>query len=287
MKKVLVLVLGFSALLASCNTEENIYIDSRPVTDVRVKAKAAANEVGVAGRSVNRGDIPVTVKDITVKSISQLSSIERNQLFTLVEDGSGSDDIIMNDVPLGDNDFSATTTASGNNRYSLQLVAGGTDIDEYLENKRDITPYVVYNGSTESAYIDGEDDFVSIDMSTLNGRRISMVQLDESIEDEYYYKVVMSTENNSTLTELVTNGKKRLVSVWSNSSSVDGAWITFDLTLYSKTNDAVVNTYSVTKTIEASKGITSRYTIYADTVQSEQVGFGFVWQDWSEVEESN
>jgi hypothetical protein len=287
MKKLSVLVLGFSALLASCSTEENIYIDSRPVTDVRVKAKAAANEVGVSSRSVNRGDIPVTVKDITVNSISQLSSIERNQLFTLVEDGSGSDDIIMNDVPLGENDFSATTTASGNNRYSLQLVSRGTDIDEYLEGKKLITPYVVYNGSTESAYIDGEDDFVSIDMSTLNGRRISMVELDDSIKDEYYYKVVMSTENNPTLTETVTNGKKRVVSVWSNSSSVDGAWITFDLTLYSNINDEIVNTYSVTKTIEASKGITSRYTIYENTVQSEQVGFGFVWQDWSEVEESN
>lgn len=287
MKKVLVLVLGFSALLASCNTEENIYIDSCPLTDVKIKAKSVSNEGLVASRDVNRGDIPVTVEGIEISSFSQLTSIERSESFTLVDDDSGSDDIIMGDIPIGENDFYATTTASGNKKYSLQLVAGGSDIDDYLDVRRDETPYVVYNGSVESAYIDGEDDLVSIDMSTLNGRRISMVQLDYSIRDEYYYKVVMSTENDLPLEELVENGRKRVVSVWSDENAVDGATISFELTLYSKINDEVVNIYTVDKTIEASKGITSRYTIYADTVQAEQVGFGFVWQDWNESEESN
>ena len=287
MKKVLVLVLGFSALLASCNTEENIYIDSCPLTDVKIKAKSVSNEGLVASRDVNRGDIPVTVEGIEISSFSQLTSIEWSESFTLVDDDSGSDDIIMGDIPIGENDFYATTTASGNKKYSLQLVAGGSDIDDYLDVRRDETPYVVYNGSVESAYIDGEDDLVSIDMSTLNGRRISMVQLDYSIRDEYYYKVVMSTENDLPLEELVENGRKRVVSVWSDENAVDGATISFELTLYSKINDEVVNIYTVDKTIEASKGITSRYTIYADTVQAEQVGFGFVWQDWNESEESN
>lgn len=291
MKKVVLLVLSV-VVLSSCNNDnEYNYNIECPKTDVRINIKSKEVKSNKSLRSVNsdvnRGDIPVAVKEINVTSESVSTGIDREASYNLVDDGSGADGFVISDVPLGENNFVATTTAVSKGRYkSYKVKLKNSTVQEKLDLLKADTPYAVYEGVNSGVDITGVNDFVALDMTTVNGRRITGGKLDESIRDEYTWSVIVSTTNRVPKTYNL-GGREGMVTYWSASDSVDGESITFDVTVYSKANGAVVYTTTLTQNIIPSTGVTSNYTVYADRVEAETVGLNFTFQEWEEIEEGN
>lgn len=291
MKKVLlVLVLGLG--LTSCNNDNEYYYDIEcPKTDVRINIKSKEVNTKTASRStnsdVNRGDIPVAVKEINVTSESVSTGIDREASYNLVDDGSGVDGFVISDVPLGENNFVATTTAVAKDEYESKKVnLKKTTVQAELDSLKLKTPYAVYEGSNSNVDITGVNDFVSLDMNTVNGRRITGGKLAESIRDEYTWQVVVHTFNR--FPEVYNlKGTQGMTTYWSASDAVEGDKITFLVEVYSKATGVKVYSTTLEQDVIASTGVTSNYTVYADRVESESVGLNFTFQEWEEIEEGN
>lgn len=290
MKKVL-LVLSV-VVLSSCNNDnEYIYNVECPKTDVRLSIKSKEAKSNKQSKSVNsdvnRGDIPVAVKQINVTSESVSTGIDREASYNLVDDGSGVDGFIISDVPLGENNFVATTTAVSKGLYKSKKVnLKKTTIQAELDSLKLKTPYAVYEGSNSNVNITGVNDFISLDMNTVNGRRITGGKLAESIRDEYTWQVVVHTFNRFPQVYNL-KGTQGMTTYWSASDAVEGDKITFLVEVYSKATGNKVYSTKLVQDIVASTGVTSNYTVYADRVEAETVGLNFVFQEWNEIEDGN
>jgi len=287
MKKVLLVVA--LTVLSSCNNDnEYIYNAECPKTDVRLNIKSNEAKYKTQAKSdVNRGDIPVTVKEINVTSESVSTGIDREASYNLVDDGSGVDGFIISDVPLGENNFVATTTAVAKEEYKSKKVnLKNTTVQAELDALKLKTPYAVYEGSNDNVDITGVNDFVSLDMTTVNGRRITGGKLDESIRDEYTWQVVVHTFNRfPEVYDL--KGTQGMTTYWSASDAVEGDKITFLVEVYSKATGEKVYSTKLEQDVIASTGVTSNYTVYADRVEAETVGLNFTFQEWNELDEVN
>ena len=229
----------------------------------------------------------VAVKEINVTSESVSTGIDREASYNLVDDGSGVDGFVISDVPLGENNFVATTTAVAKGEYKSKKVnLKNTTVQAELDVLKAKTPYAVYEGSNGGVDITGVNDFVSLDMNTVNGRRITGGKLDESIRDEYTWQVVVHTFNR--FPEVYNlKGNQGMTTYWSASDAVEGDKITFLVEVYSKATGEKVYSTTLEQDVIASTGVTSNYTVYADRVEAETVGLNFTFQEWEEVEEGN
>ena len=276
--KVLVgLAVVIIILLSSCvEVEVNELECERTNVELTITSKAPE-----ASRNVNRGDVPVWVEAIQVTVSSDVTTEDIFQEFNLVDDGSGVDSFIVEDVPLGGNEFLATTTTSTVSRHESLLLNKNSDVSDAIQSEVDENPYVIYNGSTSQNIVSGGNN-VEISMVTEFGRRITVIELEDGLESDYYFEVTTSYNGSDIDTKEAKNGKKVLV-YWSGDDSVAGETQEHSVSVYKKSNDALVNSFVMTEVIEASTSISSKWTIYADTILNEEQGLGFVWQDWNEV----
>ena len=276
--KVLVgLAVAIMILLSSCvEVEVNELECERTNVELTITSKAPE-----ASRNVNRGDVPVWVEAIQVTVSSDVTTEDIFQEFNLVDDGSGVDSFIVEDVPLGGNEFLATTTTSTVSRHESLLLNKNSDVTEAIQSEVDENPYVIYNGSTSQNIVSGGNN-VEISMVTEFGRRITVIELEDGLESDYYFEVTTSYNGSDIDTKEAKNGKKVLV-YWSGDDSVAGEAQEHSVRVYKKSNDALVNSFVMTEVIEASTSVSSKWTIYADTILNEEQGLGFVWQDWNEV----
>ena len=276
--KVLVgLAVAIMILLSSCvEVEVNELECERTNVELTITSKAPE-----ASRNVNRGDVPVWVEAIQVAVSSDVTTEDIFQEFNLVDDGSGVDSFIVEDVPLGGNEFLATTTTSTVSRHESLLLNKNSDVSDAIQSEVDENPYVIYNGSTSQNIVSGGNN-VDISMVTEFGRRITVIELEDGLESDYYFEVTTSYNGSDIDTKEAKNGKKVLV-YWSGDDSVAGETQEHSVSVYKKSNDALVNSFVMTEVIEASTSISSKWTIYADTILNEEQGLGFVWQDWNEV----
>ena len=280
MKKLL-LVLVLALGLTSCEKEKVVVIiEAQQKADVRLNVKASSNTA--SRNDVNRGDIPVMVSDIGIRVESIVTGITLNELFNIVDDGSGEDGFVIEDVSLGNNTFYASTDTDVDEVYNSKTNGGNNNtLSEKLSQFRESIPFVLYTGNALSN-IDGDNDFVEIQMNTQNGRLLTGVEMVEEIQDDYYYTVTISTTNNA---EEVINvgGSKNFTNEWSDYYSVEGASLTIQFNIYSKLNDALSFTSEEFQIdVKASKGITTIFTLSADSVQQETLGLNFVFQEWTE-----
>lgn len=283
MKKLL-LVLVLALVFTSCEREKVVVIiEAQQKADVRLNVKASNNTASKT--DVNRDDIPVVVSQIDVTVESSVTGIVLNELFKIVDDGSGEDGFVINEVPLGDNIFDAFTDTDVDGIYENTKSNGNNNtLSEKLSLLRESTPYAIYTGNA-LADIDGDNDFVEIQMNTQNGRLLTGVEMAEEIQDDYKYVVTISTTSNP---EEVLNmpSSKRFINEWSNEDSVEGASLIIQFNIYSKVNGALAFASEEFQIdVKASTGITTIFTLSADSVQQETLGLNFVFQEW--VEEGN
>lgn len=283
MKKLL-LVLVLALVFTSCEREKVVVIiEAQQKADVRLNVKASNNTASKT--DVNRDDIPVVVSQIDVTVESSVTGIVLNELFKIVDDGSGEDGFVINEVPLGDNTFDAFTDTDVDGIYENTKSNGNNNtLSEKLSLLRESTPYAIYTGNA-LADIDGDNDFVEIQMNTQNGRLLTGVEMAEEIQDDYKYVVTISTTSNPEEVLNMPSGK-RFINEWSNEDSVEGASLIIQFNIYSKVNGALAFASEEFQIdVKASTGITTIFTLSADSVQQETLGLNFVFQEW--VEEGN
>ena len=281
--KNLLLVLVLSIGLSSCHhDDDHIIVIEFPTTDVVLNVKAEAR---VASRtSVNRGDIPATVENIDVTITSNVSPIEVSEIFELVDDGTGADGFVINDVALGSNDVVASTTTVANGSFEVSQFHHHTTAQDKLDENKAEVPFALYNGEVLNYVVTGTSDFINVDMTTNNGRINTVVVMDESIQDDYTYQVAYFTTANPTAQVFVPTQSNKGVSIyWSDEDSVAGQNIIIGFYVYDLDGNQVYSDSSVT-TVLASTGINTLYTLTADSVQAESVGFDFIFQEWIEID---
>lgn len=291
MKKVL-LVLSV-VVLSSCNNDnEYIYNVECPKTDVRLSIKSKEAKSNKQSKSVNsdvnRGDIPVAVKQINVTSESVSTGIDREATYNLVDDGSGANGFIISDVPLGENNFTATTTAVASNLWRVnQFATNSFTAQEKLDDNKANTPYAVYNGNVGGANITGENDFITMPMTTENGRLNTVVILEESLRKDYYLQVASIVSNGSPVKVITaSNGKKGISLYWSSEDSVAGENQGITINVFHK-DGTFINGETVILTVQASTGLNTIYTVYRDHIYAETAGFNFTFQEWNELDAGN
>ena len=271
MKKVL-LVLVLAVAFVGCEREVNVDVTVPPCEECTgAKVSLAPQTRG----DVNRGDIYAWVKDITVVAMNQ--GVDYGDTFTLVDDNSGSDEFLLEDVPTGEiTDFSASSTSITQSYNGQTLVEADPDNLDAFVNRM---PYAEYSTDAPvSQYIENGDNLVYLQMNTNHGRLISSFQLADNIQSGYNLIV---TRGNDVVTVTGTSG---VVSYWNGTSSLSGEDQTFNIEVKDIVTGQVVFTRTITEAIVASTSTTNKYVVGLGFVEDSTVEVIFSWQVWDENE---
>mgnify|MGYP003640453815 FL=1 len=283
MKKVL-LVLLVVAGLYSCERDVIVIVEDDCDNCRGAKVSLVPQpQSRVQQRSdVNRGTLYAWIKDITVVATDD-QGVDYGQDFDLVDDNSGADEFLLEDVPTGQIiDFSASSTSVTNDHNGQSLV-GDTDPNN-LDSFVNLMPYAEYaTDFPTSQYIDNGDNLVYLEMNTDHGRLISSFQLASDIQYNNdqgvaQYKLVVNRGGSSA----TATGDLGVVSYWNGSTSVDSQEQTFSIELQNFTTGEVVYTRTITEAIVASTSTTNKYVVGLDFVDSSTVEVIFSWQIWDE-----
>lgn len=280
MKKISILLSITLTFLTSCHKDEHTHDIVFPTTDARLNVTTPQQRT-----VTNRGTIPATVEFIDVVVTSNVTPIEVEAGFELVDDGSGVDGFVVTGVALGSNDFNATTTTVATGSISAnQFAMGNLTAQEKLDEQKDEIPYALYTGQVLAQNITGVNDFITIPMTTQNGRLNTVIQMEESIQDDYYYEVILLTSEGEVLYYYPTNSSKGVSIYWSDEDSVDGAQLGITINVFTTDGTFVFDSLTVL-TIAASTGQNTIFTINATDVEAESVGLNFSFQEWIETQD--
>ena len=288
MKKVLlVLVLGLG--FVACSEVEVNCEPQHPTTDLRLDVSANANKskgVSIHNKTnvdVNRDNIPATVETIDVTVSSTITPIEVNSVYTLVDDGSGENGFIVQDVALGLNNVVATTTTVANGSFNVsRFNTNAFTPQQKLDANGSNVPYAIYNGEVLDVDITGNNDLVNVPMTTDNGRLNTVIVMEESIRSDYYFEVITWTSSVPPTSITPTNSSKGVSLYWSDENSIAGAQQGVTINVYTNNGTFVYGENTVLNVV-ASTGTNTLLTINATDVQAQQVGFSFSFQPWVEV----
>ena len=282
MKKVLGLVLGLTLGLTSCSDEEVTCEVIYPTTDVRLDVNASSSNI--TGRDVNRDDIPATVDAIDVTISSSVTPIERNEVFNMVDDGSGETGFVIESVALGLNDVIATTTTVANGSFNVSQFSTNTFTpQEKLDDNKSKVPYAVYIGTVNDVEVTGLNDFITVPMTTQNGRLNTVVIMEESIRNDFHYEVVSWTTSEPATYLYPSNSSKGVSLYWSDENSIGGETQSITINVFASDNTFVYGSTTLLN-VTASTGLNTILTINATDVEAETVGFDFTFQEWVEVD---
>ena len=289
MKKVLLALLVGLGVMTSCHNDEHTHEIVFPTASIRLSVDANSNaSKGTSNESksnidVNRDDIPATVETIDVTVSSSVAPIEINNIYTLVDDGSGDNGFVVENVALGLNDVIATTTTVANGSFNVsQFSTNSFTAQEKLDDNKANIPYAIYDGQVLDVDITGNNDFVNVPMTTQNGRLNTVIVMEESIRDDYYYEVITWTTSEPATYFYPTNSNKGVSLYWSDEYTLDGEQQGITVNVFSNDGTFVFDSLTLLTTV-ASTGLNTILTINATDVQAQQVGFSFNFQPWVEV----
>lgn len=289
MKKLLVLLMGLSLALTSCDkSETNIYLDEEQEKGATVIiAPQASSSSGTSGRVTNsstpvdRDNMFVWIDEITVVA-QDSQSTNYGKTFELVDDGSGADGFYLEDVPTNEViDFSASSTSKEDGAGKFLTSTGNpNNLDGFVSRM----PFAEYaTDAPVSQYVENGDNVVSLQMNTQHGRLISSFQLDDDIQYNNpsnnnlpMYKLVVNRGNESAY----ATGPSGVVAYWNDANSVGGVTQTFDIEIQNYETGVVVYTRTIDETFVASTSTTNKYVVGLDFVDSSTVEVIFTWQAW-------
>lgn len=282
------IILGLLFLtLFSCTSEDNNTGENIKKTSVAFSIE----QPKTTAKQIKRGTIPLWVNGITIKAQSTAYptySVTDNFTF---DEQNGANAITLDNVALGTNSFVASTTTDSPQFYQLTnftVNTGNIDqkFDIALDNIDNEKPYVLYNGTANANITESTVNVVQIPMTTLNGRLLSVFQLNQALKDGGYQAKITANYTTSPANALnaVTKGNELCTFKWSNTNSVYGATITYKIEI-SKINNqnTIVKTYTITQSIKASTSISCYYTINDDGIilkKSTEQGIQLNFQEW-------
>lgn len=281
--KKMLSVLVLAIVLIGCEKETIIVNphdhDTENSTDISISLTSSLRG------PVNRGSIPVWVKDITVDLEHQQTFEASQTVFDLVDDGSGDDSFVIPNVPLGINTLAATTTSDSETIFSLTKETDLSDEVAVLETYKSNNPYAVYSSPLMEVDVINELS-VSVPMTTPNGRHITLFKLHEDIQDNYNFRITSSYVDDSgdviSDSKNVGNGSHGVVLYWSNEDATSGRVVTHEVSLQYQGQGGDIADYEITQTIVASTSTRTIHTIGIDNVYTDQIGLDFVFEEWTE-----
>lgn len=277
MKKV-ILSLVLLASMTACSTDDT----QTPIqkTDVTFIVASSSN---VTGKQVDKGNIPVWVNRIDISAVS--GSYTKTEQFDLVTNNPNVEkNFILNDVAIGSNVFTATTTTDSAKKFVL-APSNGTAEAKIAELKAH-NPYVLYSG-TKTQAINPTANVINIDMTTKHGRILSVFQLENNSAFKSGYEATITAKVDGVTAGTTKVQQSGIVCFeWSDDKALEGKKVIYTIDVSPINNNNNLHTiYTCEQTIKASTSISCIYTINKENAPSPYTSENklvFSFQKWNE-----
>ena len=299
--KKLILAISVIAAFASCE-KQTAKVETGMIKVTPMVEKVNDNSIGKKD-AVNRGTVPVYVSAINVNT--NMDGRTTDTHFDIVDDGSGVDAFVLEDVPLGYNTIAAVTEPNAPVlRHFFRGNGFGVDGDALNENsivwtildaavKRfhddaaeytqdNIPPYAIYNGSATTTLIDGVEANVAINMDTEYARSVFSVQAEKGFDLAHYTVVVVADfkqmDGNVVYHNVVNyaSGAQAVYGIWSDEDSKGACYIDLNFKWYADEDlSTVLNEKTATIPLTAKVDMYTRITLNRSSFVMENVGLTF------------
>lgn len=270
MKKVLGLLAIVATITFSCTKDDNNAVpDAAAIQKTSVAFNVAQSESGLTSRTIDRGNIPYYVENLTIKAISTAIPLPWTATETFDFTGlltSAAPALTLDNVALGNNTFSATSTsANANKRLLLAPATTGA-----LTALKAHVPYIVTTSNNVTrTIVAGTNPVVALTMGTDNGRILASFGAQATEADNYKIVVSYKFGNPASaapwLGGLAINpgdAVNRFLSFeWSNADAVDGAKVNFKIEIFEATGTTLLKTINKEIVIQRAKSISCEFIV--------------------------
>ena len=297
------------AMFVSCNDQNEDVAQEAAIktTDVLATMTTASSKAGVASKDVNRpGSVLDWIDTIDISAETTTTNGGNNNYYitedsyTMVDDGSGDANFVLEDVALGDNIFKAKGWSY--NQEGLMKFGGinSNDPVAVLAGLRNEVPNANFLGMDQQVIYENPaagQNVVNFDMKAESGRIMLVFALTPEVQNTldtqniYVSGSVIDPYGNTIGTfwnywGMYGRTDNVMTFYWSdNATSIEGASVHFSIDVV----DGHVPYYPVTNSFESSYTITNGvsvgcvYTIGADYVSEDVSDFNFTF-NWTETD---
>ncbi len=296
MKKFLGLLAIVAMTITSCTKDDHGDGGSGPEAMAKTSVTAFISSTAVAsptGKSVNRGAVvPAWVDKITINASNPIAAWNLSETYDMVGSG-GASNFVLDNVALGVNNFSATSTT--NTTGLITQVSVPASGDEALFNGttwKGRNPYVKYHSSTVGGdnqnilITAGGTNLIKFGMIPDNGRTMALFQLDENALVSGYTAKVTATISKAggamaTLPTTTINSANSTIFYWSDEFAVTGARVNYKIEIYSGTN--LVRTIERAYDLKNGDSNSCIYSITQSDVVDNQQNFVIIFQQMNDT----
>lgn len=243
--------------------------DTNAIAKTSVGFSIAQSADGTTNRTIDRGNIPYYVENLTIKAVSTAIPLPWTATETFDFTGvlnSTAPAITLANVALGNNTFSATSTsAAANKRLLLASATTGS-----LAALKAHVPYIVTTSNNVVKTITaGTNPVVALTMGTENGRVLASFGAASTEADNY--KIVVSYKFGNPdsaspwLSPVAINPSdavNRFVNFeWSNENAIDGAKVNFKIEIFEAGSTTLLKTINKQIIVQKAKSISCEFIV--------------------------
>lgn len=265
MKSITLFALALiSILFASCTNDDANDVNTSsnaPKTTVLLDIKKP-DAVNLTGKPVLRGGVvPAYVETINVLSKNIASNNTQNTIFEMMDTGTTETAFKLDNIELGNTQFSATTTTNTVGKLTATTSPIATDT---FGAQKASNPYTLFTSPLQTKNITTLDNTVSLPMTTQNGRIIALFKMQTDVPTGYYSTIDVK-QGATTLPTITINNTTNGNVYFSNADAIVGAKISYTVKTYNVANQ-LQNTVLLTKTVVANTDLNTTYTITKDDI---------------------
>lgn len=302
MKKVLLLVLVGLGVMTSCSEEG---VNELVMETSSIQAVISSTQPNTASRTdVKRGTIYSWVEDVTIVAESQMTNYTAQEIYDLLDNGdAGYGDAAalfqLNDVALGQNLVSATTTSNVTPITEYDS-SGDTSIQSkqnwILNHVNNTDPYAIYSTDAPVSVevLQSGTAPIQLEMNTQNARLISAVSMSSNNANAQYLTDNFTSVSKVEIKEV--GGAWTLVDestitdelyskfYWSDVNSIGGAKYKITVTV-TRNSDGVVMAQA-DRLVTLTNSTSYRCNFIMDVDQDELFGdveLDLIFQEWIEA----
>lgn len=286
-KFLIVLILG---LFYSCSTDETQETGTT-IQKTSVAFIVDQPSAQTAGKQIKKTGIPVWVNSIKIKAVSNVFTNYETSDNYAFDNQNGASYISLDNVAIGSNSFTSTTTTDSPQFYQLTnfTVNSGSFEAKFataLDNIDNENPYVLYAGNTTAIISSAGSSIVTIPMTTLNGRILSVFQVTDQLKSLGLQAKITASATGETTQTAITKGNELVTFKWSNANSVNEKEVTYKVEISAiNAQSTILKTYEVKQKVIASTSLSCFYTINSDgiSLSKNDVKITLNFQEWKDL----
>ncbi len=240
--------------------------NAEAVQKTTVGFSVAQSETGLTSRTIDRGNIPYYVENLTIKAVSTAIPLPWTASETFDFTGlltSTAPALTLANVALGNNTFSASSTSAAANKRLLLAPATTGDLTALKAH----VPYIVITSNNVTrTIVAGTNPVVALTMGTENGRVLASFGAQATEADNY--KIVVSYRFGTSgawsggLAINPADAVNRFLNFeWSNETAVDGAKVQFKIEIFEATGTTLLKTINKEIVIQRAKSISCEFIV--------------------------